>query len=626
MCISLSFRSRTVGMTLLLWSSLLYCRLLAQTALPFVSLPLDDMSGFKPAAANWKIVGDATADRTKEQTFQSAAGKGVLLDIPNDKAKDNLFSAFEHGNIELELEFMMPRGSNSGVYLQGRYEIQLFDSWNVKKPLFSDCGGIYQRWDEARPEGQKGYEGHPPRVNVSRAPGLWQTLRIVFQAPTFDKNGKKLTNARFVKVVHNGVTVHENVEVTGPTRAAAFQDEKPFGPLMLQGDHGPVAFRNIRYKRYDESFVQLSDVQYKYSEGKFKTIGEIAQAPVKKQGKPDGKAQVIEGINDFALQLTGSLQVPAKGNYVFELKCMGGALLKIDNKEVIRYDGFHYTDEWSHGQIALDAGKHTFDITYFRSKDPWLRSVLSLYVEGPGMAREQLPLPTALPAQEYIEPIYLHSPEVSMLRGFMWHQNRKKTLAISVGDPGNIHYSMDLKQGNLMYIWKGDFLDVTEMWHDRGEPQVAKPQGSVIELSGEPAVAMLLSKDATWPDSTNADFQFKGYSVDPQGHPAFRYLVNGVSVQDQLLPGDENRVLSRQMQLKSTGQAGGNLYCLLATGSRIVQLAEGVYAINDKAYYLELEGAKEAKPIIRQSKNRQELLVPVSWKDNQSMVRYRLVW
>ena len=67
---------------------------------------------------------------------------------------------------------------------------------------------------------------------------------MVFRAPRFDAGGKKTANARFVKVVHNGQVIHENVEVTGPTRAAAFNDEKPHGPLMLQGDHGPVAYRN----------------------------------------------------------------------------------------------------------------------------------------------------------------------------------------------------------------------------------------------------------------------------------------------------------------------------------------------------------------------------------------------
>ena len=62
-------------------------------------------------------------------------------------------------------------------------------------------------------------------------------------------SGKKIANACFLKVTHNGAVIHENVEVTGPTRAATFEDEKATGPLMLQGDHGPVAYRNLRLKR-----------------------------------------------------------------------------------------------------------------------------------------------------------------------------------------------------------------------------------------------------------------------------------------------------------------------------------------------------------------------------------------
>jgi hypothetical protein len=129
------------------------------------------------------------------------------------------------------------------VYFLGRYEIQVFDSWGVTQPKHGDCGGIYQRWDDRREP--KGFEGHPPRVNASRAPGQWQSFDVLFRAPRFDASGRKTDNACFIKVIHNGVVVHENVELTGPTRASLFQDEKPVGPLMLQGDHGPVAYRNI---------------------------------------------------------------------------------------------------------------------------------------------------------------------------------------------------------------------------------------------------------------------------------------------------------------------------------------------------------------------------------------------
>jgi len=141
---------------------------------------------------------------------------------------------------------MVPKGSNSGVYFMGRYEIQVFDSFGVAKPEHSDCGGIYQRWKE---KDGVGYEGRPPKVNVSKKPGEWQSFDVTFKAPRFDADGKKIENAKFVKVVHNGKVVHENESLSGPTRAATFDDEKALGPLMLQGDHGPVAYRNLKLKK-----------------------------------------------------------------------------------------------------------------------------------------------------------------------------------------------------------------------------------------------------------------------------------------------------------------------------------------------------------------------------------------
>ncbi|MCH7910999.1 MAG: DUF1080 domain-containing protein, partial [Candidatus Hydrogenedentes bacterium] len=61
----------------------------------------------------------------------------------------------------------------------------------------------------------------------------------------FDAEGNKAANAKFLRVMHNGQVVHENVEVTGPTRGSRWPDETPHAPLMLQGDHGPVAYRNV---------------------------------------------------------------------------------------------------------------------------------------------------------------------------------------------------------------------------------------------------------------------------------------------------------------------------------------------------------------------------------------------
>ncbi|MDP6044446.1 MAG: DUF1080 domain-containing protein [Phycisphaerae bacterium] len=189
----------------------------------------------------WTEVGGVGLDEKNNRKLATKPGKGI---IDNGGRTKNILSKEEFGDIEAHVEFLVSKGSNSGVYFQGRYEIQVFDSWKVAKPKHSDCGGIYQRWGK-NPSGKMGYEGVSPRVNASKAPGQWQTFDVIFRAARFDKNGKKTQNAKFVKVVHNGIVVHENHEVTGATRASAFNDEKPLGPLMLQGDHGPVAYRNI---------------------------------------------------------------------------------------------------------------------------------------------------------------------------------------------------------------------------------------------------------------------------------------------------------------------------------------------------------------------------------------------
>jgi hypothetical protein len=165
---------------------------------------------------------------------------GTMLNGPQGRTS-NLVTDEKFGDVELYVEFLLPKGSNSGVYLQGLYEVQVFDSFgSTAPPTSSDCGGIYHRWID-----NKGVGGSAPRVNASRPPGEWQSFLILFRAPRFDAAGKKIENARFLRVIHNGFLVQENVNVDGGTRAHMNISEAPLNPLMLQGDHGPVAYRNI---------------------------------------------------------------------------------------------------------------------------------------------------------------------------------------------------------------------------------------------------------------------------------------------------------------------------------------------------------------------------------------------
>lgn len=143
----------------------------------------------------------------------------------------------QFGDCTLHLEFQlsyMPekRGqerSNSGVYLQGRYEVQVLDSFGLNGEN-NECGGLYTI--------------AKPQVNMCLPPLVWQTYDIEFQAPDFDATGKKTEDAHFT-VKHNGVLIHDGVTVTHPTPAAPFTNEAPKGPLYLQNHNNPVRFRNI---------------------------------------------------------------------------------------------------------------------------------------------------------------------------------------------------------------------------------------------------------------------------------------------------------------------------------------------------------------------------------------------
>jgi hypothetical protein len=155
----------------------------------------------------------------------------------------NFVTREEFGSAEWHMEFRTPflpneRGQgrgNSGVYLQGRYEVQVLDSFGLE-PADNLCGGIYKV--------------AVPKVNACLPPLQWQTYDITFLAPEFDEGGKVTKNARLT-VVQNGITIHEDLELPNPTPGGVSSDPAATGPLLLQ-DHGnDVRFRNIWVKPLD---------------------------------------------------------------------------------------------------------------------------------------------------------------------------------------------------------------------------------------------------------------------------------------------------------------------------------------------------------------------------------------
>ena len=446
----------------------------------WTAVPLDNLDAFENPGGNWTLAADAWAGYTGKGTLeQTKEGKGVVINHPAPKNRSQLVTKQQFGDIEITLDFMMAKGSNSGVYLQGKYEVQLLDSWTKQHPASGDCGGIYQRWDNSRPAGHKGYEGIPPLRNACRAPGLWQHLEIKFRAPRFDAQGNKTANARFEEVYLNGVLVQSQVEVTGPTRSpSSSTEEKERGPLLLQGDHGQVAFRNIRYRPLNIIPVKLPN-----------------KAP-----------------------------------------------------------------------IIVTPGEHPY-----------------------------------------------------LLRSFMEFGGKKLNYVISLGDQSGLNYAYDLRTGALFQVWRGGFLDATDMWHSRGMAQLAVPLGSIVPLSDAPSVAILPDQNGPWPDSVAFDdFQDEGYELDKDRIPTFSYVIKGTAVKDKITPAEDRTGFIRTIAV--TNPSAG-LYGRIISGSTIEQLNKELYRVNGSCYLLI---DKRYRPLIRQTKEGEEMLVALA--DLKDPLTYSIIW
>jgi Domain of Unknown Function (DUF1080) len=193
-----------------------------------------DLTGWKTKSGKAEEtlkVGLAKLNPAKTEELVVESGGNELINFKGG-SKD-FYSETKFGDALIELEFMVPKGSNSGVYVMGEYELQIFDSFGKAEVGPADVGGLYG--------------AQAPTLNASKAPGEWQKFVIDFRAPKFDKDGKKIANAKFVKVTLNGKVIHENVEMKGPTPGGLSGKEASEGPLMFQGDHGPVAYRNIQF-------------------------------------------------------------------------------------------------------------------------------------------------------------------------------------------------------------------------------------------------------------------------------------------------------------------------------------------------------------------------------------------
>ncbi|GGM91922.1 hypothetical protein GCM10010967_26190 [Dyadobacter beijingensis] len=548
----------------------------------YSSLSLKDLSAFESAAPNWSIQGGISILPSGTAKPKISAGEGVLIGSPGTV----LTTKLKASDLRLSLEFNVSPGAEGYIILPGGQKVKISDS---SKQKVADAS-------------TSGYIGQFPTQNAAKSAGLWQTLELSYDASVQNvPNSAKLNTLSL-----NGVTVLETVYL--PNSKAAGDGQ----PIALEVTKGNIAFRNVGYQLLaNRKPLSISNLNYKVFSDKwdakeYSKLDHEGQSPVLTQ-------EVTNGMREFHLVYEGDIDVTEAGDYIFTTIYSGPVLsVDIDGKSVVT-SGESTSQETHTGTVNLTQGKHKFKIYY--SRFPWRQPALGLRVEKSGVRPYDLHSLSSLPEPEpkpYISVTPDQRPD--MVRSFIQIEGEKykRTHCISVGSPDGWNYTVDLNRGALLQAWRGQFADVTEMWYERGEPQLLFPAGLKVHVSGRSSIALLDNANAAWPDSANINFL--GYKIDQKGYPVFRYAIGSATVSDELVSGGNS--LSRTFRV--AGTPSGALYSLLASGKQITEIEKGLYQIDDR-FYVQID--KKARAIVRPAGEMKELILPVS-----NATSYSLFW
>jgi len=536
-------------------------------------LPLKDLSSFESSSSNWLVQGNISIHPTGAVKTKMQSGEGVLV----GNAGKILTTKVKASDVRLSLEFMVSPGAEGNIILPGGQKIRLSDSYQQKEANALTSGFI----------------GQFPTQNAAKAPGLWQSMELAYDASV----AQMPASARLNSLSLNDVTILETVYL--PVIKSTANPE----PISLEVTKGTIAFRNIGYQLLGSGKpLTLNNLTYKVYSDKWDSK---QYSKLDHEGKSDILTQeVTNGMREFHLVYEGNAEASEAGEYIFTTIYSGPVLsLDIDGKNVLS-TGESTSQETHSGSVNLTQGTHKFKIYY--SRFPWRQPALGIRVEKAGVRPYDLHVLSSLPEPEP-KPYIGVTPEMrpEMVRSFVLlpGEKYKRTHCISVGSPAGWNYTVDLGRGALLQAWRGQFANVTEMWYERGEPQLLEPAGLTVPVSGKSSLAVLENNNTTWPDSS--DINFLGYKIDAQGFPGFRYGIASATITDEMI--SDNKGITRTFKVEGTPK--GSVYSLMANGKEIVMIEKGLYQV-DNRYYIQVD--KKANVVLRPAGENKELLLPVA--------------
>ncbi|GHB88381.1 family 16 glycoside hydrolase [Persicitalea jodogahamensis] len=548
----------------------------------YTPISLNDLSAFDAPPQGWKLTPEIMMNPTNGTVMSTdKKGGGILVGTTGQTIKTK--AAMQ--DLRLRFDFMLSPGAQAAVVLPGNQRIVLADG-----PLTAAPGAS-----------TSGYTGQFPIMNATKAPGLWQTIEIAYDASTTQPN-----MARVNSITLNGSRVQQGSYL--PLSKTLTGKES----IAFTVNKGTVAFRNIGYQELaNRKPLTIENLTYKLYSDQWDT-----ENPTKLDREGPAAAltqEIAAGMKEFQLVFAGNMVVSEAGLYTFEVAESGpNTVLTVDGKVVMKLSGTTSQDKHT-AQTQLSEGKHDFSLFYARF--PWRAPALGVSVYKSGVRPYDLTALSSLPVPPP-KPYIGVDPEngTEMLRSFIQYQDEKakRTHALSVGNPAGWHYTMDLNRGALLQAWRGPFADVTEMWYERGEPQLLETAGLTVLVSGKSSYAPLNDLSAAWPDSAN--LKYLGYRLNANGVPTLRYAFGNATLADQFTADAQG--LTRKISIEGSGPSG--MYALLGAGDAITMVEKGLYRIDDR-YYVRVD--KNARVTQRSSAGKQELLLPLG-----GTTTYSLFW
>jgi len=432
-----------------------------------------------------------------------------------------------------------------------------------------------------------------PEVNAARATGLWQNIEISVDK---SKNLPGFITVNFVKV--NSLIVLQHIVLP------AKDLEKNY--LKFEVSKGKFALKNLKILEQSDikpiTLVDLKgEVWEEFDWDKISTSGHKSMAKAEINAINYDIGQGLSKKN-FIAKYDGVLNVDKAGIYNFMLDISGKFMLVIDNEVVFPFDENFSDRQRFSKKVNLKEGKHNFHLEYLKV---WMRPALGLSVSGNGAKPYALNDITSLPEIKNYGNIKLNPKvQTEVIRGFYMHHGVKNTTALAAGFTSKLNYAIDIEKGSLMTIWKGDFTDMTEMWHERGEPQTFKAVGMYVDFTGKD---ILLDKN-----NKPVILNYIGQEMDSNNSPTFEYQTDqGLRLTEQILP--RNDGLTVILNFKNSS----NTKVVLARSKEIEKVEKGVYKMGD--CYIQINEKLKAEVV--QIDSESVLLVPAA-----NVVSFNLIW